>query len=344
MNQKFWKHYFIFLRLACVLIIALLAAFWINLDAYEKSLPVYEAQRITDLFNNERTLEIANYLSIEEGFNTKKSLQNILKANIKDGKFKYEKKRGLFKKDKPIYSILNDNKEVATLELKKSSQKGIMNTSKWEIKKLSYHFEKEDLIIYALPDEVITINGIEVSPKYITQDNYVLDKLENVLGYVNITPLIKYEINDIYKDSKIEFAKGTYTKEDSTYTYNYPEKEDLLNNHKDFLINWCKNYTKYVVNEATFGSISSSVVINSNAYDFLKKVASTNIWLASHTQTVFSDFTFENMQMYTDDLYSVDIKYSYSFYVNNDLKEYQTELTLYLININGNWLIADLTT
>ena len=327
-----------------ILMMILLISFWINLDAYEKSLPVYEAQRMTELFQKGKYQKIVDYLSIEEGFNTKEALQNIIKESFNDTNFKYEKKRGLFNKDKPVYSILHGKDEIAILELKKSNQKGLMNTSKWEVKKLDYHFEKENLTIYALPDEVITINGIEVSKDYITQEDYALDKLTNVLKYVNINPLVKYDIKDIYKGSSIKFTKGDYLKDGSTYTYHYPDNQELLNNHKEFLINWCKNYTKYVVNEEVFSSISGSVVTNSNAYNFLRNVASTNIWLARHTPTVFTDFTFENMQMYTDDLYSVDIKYNYSFYVNNDLKEYQTSLTLYLIKVNSNWLIADLTT
>ena len=343
-NKKFWKHYRIFLIVAFVIIISIWTLLWSYLYFYEKSRPEYEIEKVTKLFQKGKTDKIVKYIDIKEKYNTKESSEKIIKNDLKRAKISYEKKRGEYKNESPVYSILNKDKEIAIIKLKPSSKKDMFNTTKWEIDNIRYSFAKEDIEIIAMPDEKITINGIEVSKDNVTDENYYLEKLNNVLPYVDFSPLVKYEIEDVYKNSVIEYEKSSFQKDGNVYTPVYPSDEKLLEKHKDFLNNWCKNYTKYVVNEETFGSISNYVIQSSNAYGFLRTVANTNYWLAAHTPTEFSDFTFENMQKYQDDLYSVDIKYNYSFYVNDDLKEYQTNLTLYLIEVDGYWYIADLTT
>lgn len=343
-NKKFWKHYRIFLIISFIIIIFIWALLWTFLVFYEKSRPEYEIEKISKLFQKGKTEKLLEYIEIEGKYNTKDSSQNIMKDDLKKAKISYEKKRGEYKDKTPVYSILDNDKEIAVVKLKSSSKKDMFNTVKWGVEYIDYYFNKEDIKIIALPDEKITINGIELSKDDATDENYHLEKLKNVLQYVDFSPLVMYEITDVYKNSVIDYEKSSFQKEGNVYSLTYPSDEKLLEEYKEFLIKWCKNYTKYVVNEETFGSISGAVVQNSNAYNFLRTVANTNIWLAAHTPTEFSDFTFENMQKYQNDLYSVDIKYSYSFYVNDDLKEYQTILTLYLIEINDYWYIADLTT
>ena len=342
-NKRFWNHYRIFLIISFIIIFVIWELLWSYLYFYEKSRPTYEAEKVSKLFQKGQTEKILKYVNIEGKYNTKDSAEKIMKNDLKKAKISYEKKMGEYKNESPVYSILNKDKEIAVVKLKESSKKDMFNTRKWEISNINYAYAKEDIKIIALPDEKIAINGIELSKDDVTDENYYLEKLNNVLPYVDFLPLVMYEIADVYKNSVIDYEKSSFQKKGNVYSLIYPSDEKLLEEHKEFLTNWCKNYTKYVVNEATFGSISGAVVQNSNAYNFLRTVANTNIWLAAHTPTEFSDFTFENMQKYQDDLYSVDIKYDYSFYVNDDLKEYQTSLTLYLIEINDYWYIADLT-
>ena len=221
----------------------------------------------------------------------------------------------------------------------------MFKTNKWDIEEIKQELKKEKLTIITLPDEIININGIKVIQDELVDNNHYLESLDNVLKYVDLKPMVKYEIDNILITSDVNFTKYKHNKlNNDTYLYDFPSDNDLLDSKKEFLTNWCKNYTKYVVNESTFGSISASVVNNSNAYAFLRTVANTNIWLSDHTSTEFSEFSFKNMHMYANDLFSIDIEYEYSFYVNEDLKKYTTNLTLYLIEVNGNWLIADLTT
>ena len=342
-NRKFWKHYRIFIIVMLIVIFSIWSLLWSYLYFYEKSRPEYEVDKISQLFKKGKVDKIIKYVDVKGKYNTKESLKKIMKENLKKSSISYEKKRGEFKNEMPVYSILNDGKEIAVIRLKQSSKREMFNTVNWKIDNIEYNSLKETIEIVALPNEKVTINGIEVSKEEITDDNYIPKQLNNVLKYVDYSPLVKYEIDDVYQNSVVDFEKSSFKKEDNVYTYSYPSDEKLLEEHKEFLTNWCKNYTKYVVNETNFGSISSFVIQSSNAYSFLRTVANTNIWLAAHTPTEFSGFTFDNMQKYQDDLYSVDIKYDYSFYVSGDLKEYQTSLSLYLIEVDGKWLIADLT-
>ena len=341
-NRKFWKHYRIFLIISFIIVSSIWSLLWTFLAFYESGRPEYEIEKVSELFQKGKVDKIIKYIKIEGKYNTKESSKKAMKKDLKKANISYEKKSGEFKKNRPVYSILNNDEEIAVIKLKPSKKK-LFNTTIWETDNIDYMFSKNVIEIIALPDEKVFINGIEVSKEEITNDNFYPEKLRNVLQYVDFSPLVKYEVANVYQDSVVDYEKSSFQEDGTSYYYIYPNNETLLEEHKDFLTNWCKNYTKYVVNETTFASISGYVVQSSNAYSFLRTVANTNIWLAAHTPTEFSNFAFENMQMYQDDLYSVDIKYNYSFYVNNDLKEYQTNLTLYLIEVAGNWYIADLT-
>ena len=344
MNKKFWKHYRIVIVTISLIFVFVLSTLWLYLDAYEKSMPEYQAENVVKLYKKGKIEEIVNYIPEDGTFNTKDVMQKALKEDLNVKDINYEKKSGKFTKEHPTYSINSDKNELSIIELKKSKRKGLFKTNKWEIEKINHHFDKQNFIFIVKKGEEILLNGIEVDEDKIITENYYPEKVHNLIKYIEIEPLTKYEVDGVYPESTVVFKNSEFTEDDYTYTYKYPSNDKLLEDQKEFIENWCKNYTKYVVNEAKFNSISSDVIYGSEAYNFLRTVANTNIWLAKHTQTNFSDFTFANMEVYNDDAFSVDISYKYSFYVEDDLKEYDTRLTLFFIKINNSWKIADLTT
>ena len=107
---------------------------------------------------------------------------------------------------------------------------------------------------------------------------------------------------------------------------------------------WCQNYTRYVLKEAYFGDIAGMVVSNSETYKLLRGVSNTNLWSGNHTPTEFGEIKFDNMEVFSDNAFKVDIHYTYSFDAEVGHQEDEANLTLYMLNENGNWKILKLNT
>ena len=345
MDTKFWKHYKIFLAISLSLIFIILALLWSFLSAYEKGLPEFFIQKVAGWYQTGDVNEIIKYINVDENsFNTKKAVKMILKNELNSAKITYDKKTGLYSKDKPVYSILNNNEEIAVVSLKASHKKNLFHTKNWLIKNIDEKFSEKNISIIAPQNADVFINDKKVTEEYLKESNYYRESLKDIEYYLSPFECL-YEVPNVYDNSIIKVNDQILEKDsEDFYYYVYSSDNELLQNQREIIKNFCINYTKYVVNEAGFGSISGIVLPGSNAYNFLQGVASTNIWLASHTPTEFSEITFQNMQVYSESAYSVDVNFEYSFYVGNDKKSYETNLTLYFINVNGMWLIANLTT
>ncbi len=344
MRKKFWRHYRIFCLIAFVLIIGFAIFFWLFLSSYEQGRSTYLVQDIVDGFNKKDYDYLIQKID-KIGFTNNDYYEKILSSkNYQDVSF--ERKMGVYKDDAPVYSIKSNNQEIAVVSLKLAPEKGLFNINRWLIDKMELTIETNDISIVVPKGIKPFINGQAVDDSYIQDNEYYPPNIKNILNKVNFEALNEYVVPNVYEESTITLSSGTIYKKENFYSYDFGADEELLNSLASYLEQLCYAYNRYVSNEHIFEKLTPYLLTNTPTYTFLSGVKYTNVWSWNHTPTKFSNFELKNMQVYNDELFSVEIThdYEYTVYETNETRKYTANLTLLMVKKNGKWLLGDLTT
>lgn len=346
MKSKFWKFYRIMILVLLLISICVWTILWFFLDSYEKGTPENYIKNVVSLFNDKKYNDIASKVVVENKDVYGEKTISIMLKDVLKSKYDYRVKN----KNKNIYSIIDkDKKEVAEVTLKVSKKNGMFKTKIWDVESIKGILGKSSDITIDVPiDSKVYINNKIVGNDRIKENDVVPSKLENVKEVVE-TPLHQYYlINGIYPNTKVEVKyndkKIELSNEENIYSYKYLEDEKLLNSVKPRMNSIVENYTRYVVAEQGFGSLSPYLVRNTKAYTFLSKIASTNLWSGNHTRSVLSEIEYKNMEVYNENVFVVDASYSYSYTVYSGKKDFDSTITLYMIKKDNNWYLGDLNT
>lgn len=343
-KDRFWMHYATYIVIFLMLIVCVWGVLWLFLDSYEAGRPEYIPTKVSNLFEKGQYKKIAKYVNINtEDFNTKNALLNSLKQ-ISIETIDFSKNLTLYTNAKPVYSITNNNKEIAVVTLKKKESKGLFGINRWEIANIEPSFELKTIKIFAPNDSKITINNKLVTADYIINTNYYSPSELKIKDFAFVTPLSEFEIKNLYPSVDIEISKGKLVPDGDNYIFQFEGNEELLNSIKGELSEFCKNYTRYVGNEVGFNSISGTILRDSPFYELMRGISNTNRWSGDHTPMEFSELEFKNMEMFSDASFKVDVIYKYSYTADIGFQENESNLTLYLINSGNKWMVVDLTT
>ena len=342
MKKKFWKHYRIFCLIVLSIIIIISIIFYLFLDSYEQGRSTYLAESIVNNINKGNNSEVIKYIK-KENYTSENYYKTILQRY---NNVSYEKKMGVYKDNSPVYSIINGDKEIATVLLKASDKKGLFNINRWLIDKIELSLNKDDITVIAPHNIDVYINGYKVDKKYINNELYYLSNISNIKNQINVESLNEWIITDVYEDSVVTLSDGNIVNKKGYFVYDFGSNDTLLNELHDYLQNICYDYSRYVSNEHGFDKVTPYLLTKTPTYSFLYGVKNTNIWSKNHTPTVFSNFKLSNMQVYNSDVFSVEATYDYEYVVNStqEKRNYKAELTLLMVKKNGKWLLGDLTT
>ena len=350
-KSKFWKIYRASMLVLAVLAITVWAILWLFLDSYEKSQPANVADDVITWVEEKNVNRLLRYVKVDnKDANPEETLKAILKTRIASGKFEYRYDSVNSTDDKPVYVITKDKKDFAKINLYLSHRRGIFNSKVWLIKSIDGLLGDEHDISIVVPSNVeeVQINGLILNDKYIKdKDSYPSD-LANVVKYVDLPAMYRYEVKGVYGEPFIQVIvkgnKAILSSEEYEYVYPYYENEELFNATKKRLNDFIVNYTRYVECERGFGAVSPYLLYGSKAYSFLSVIQKTNIWVANHTASKFSDISYSNMKVYSDSAFSIEAKYTFEFKTGSGKRTYDSKLTLYLVKKNGTWYVVDMTT
>lgn len=349
MSKKFWKIYKIFVVAFLTFTLCLFVTLWLFLSSFEASEPTNLVADVVSFFENNNTKKIKKYLSYKESiFNTEKIIDELINTKLNKKEYHYEKTPK--DNDKELkYLIKSGTEKIATVTLTLNQKKGMFNLNRWDISSITDLLGEEKTIDVIAPKNYdIYLNDVLIPTTYLKDENYLTSELTNINKYIKVSPLNKYIIKGLYNEpilkSIVDDKNIEIIQKENTYFVKFKGNNKLQEELKEYIENFCKNYTRYVVNEQGFGTISSYVIPSSKAYTFLRDVAGSNNWMGNHTPTEFTELIFENMQMYNDEAFSIDVKYTYSYKVLGKEKNFDALLTLYMVKQNNKWLIADLNT
>ena len=335
-----------------VLILITFITFWLFLDAYEKSQPFYKVDYIiTNITNNKSKKIVDNLEVINKNINTSKKIETMLNKKYKGKTITYTKNYQKFKKDKPVYDLLIDNKIIGTVYLKENGTSKVFKLTKWKINKIENLLGTSKTINIIAPNNYeVYVDDYKLKDSDISDPNYQTEEIKILNKFASLESINYYLVKGIYDNANIygildkKKTTAINDSESNLYKIGFAENKELLDNQKDYLTNIIKNYTRYVVNEQDFTSINKYLIYPSNTYTVLKNIGLTNVWLKNHTPTTFSEIKYSNMKVYGDNAYSIMVTYTYSYIVNGSKKEFPTTITLYMVKKNNTWLVASLKT
>lgn len=349
---KFWRIYKRFIIISLIIIVLILSVLWLFLDSYEKSQPFYKAEYVVNKLKTGKAKKIVEKLDvINKELNTNKKIAKILNNEYENQKITYEKKTGYFTKETPVYNIILNDKIIGTLYLEKNNQKNLFGLNNWSLQKIEGLLPTPKTInIIAKKEFLVYVENNELTNKDIINSNYETEEIKELKKHTNLDSIISYEVKGIYEEPSIygQISGKKYTaimdNEQNLYRIGFDEDRNLFAEQKEYLDTIIKDYTKYIINEHSFNNIKEYLINGSETYKILQGISRTNIWLKNHTPATFDTIDFLNMQVYSSDAYSIEAKYIYKYRANGENKEFETNLTLYMVKKDNKWLVAYLKT
>ena len=346
----FWKVYGVMVVIGVALSVTLFIVFSNFLSAYEKSQPKHEMEKVINLFEDGDSSQIVKYMTYNlTTFENDDSIVKYLDSLLMDGQWDFEQRAGAYSKNTPVYKVKKDGVAVATVTLVKSTEKSDFNMDRWELQSIEDILTTPaDYVVLAPTGSAIYVNGIALSNEYIIEKNIAIPNLVSTAKYTSVPTMVKYSIAGLYQKPQI-LAVGNVLNTELVATYqNEHTLKFAFESNQDFnvlqenrIIEITQIYGRYVTNDAKFASLSPYIITNSDSYNFLKTIASINVWYGTHSLPEFVNLVVSNYQIYTTNCYSCDVSFTLTFLLSNKTFQYPTNLRYYFVKSGDVWRIAD---
>jgi len=349
-KKIFWKVYGVIVVIGVTLSVTLFISFWNFLSAYEKSQPKHEMEKVINLFEDGDSSQLVKYMDYQlSAFENDDTIIKDLDNILLDGRWDFEQKAGAYSQNTPVYKVKKDGVAMATVTLVKSTKKTDFNMDKWELQSIGDILTiKDAYVILAPTGSTIYVNGIALSNQYIVEKNIAILDLVNVVKYVSIPTMVKYIIPGFYEKPRILAVGSVFNTElvatyqnEFTLKFAFESNQDFNSSQENRIIEFTQLYGKYVINDVKFASLSPYMIANSDSYNFLKTIASINIWYGTHSSPEFIDLIVNNYQIYNANCYSCDVSFTLTFLLSNKTFQYPTKLRYYFVKSGEVWRVAD---
>ena len=197
----------------------------------------------------------------------------------------------------------------------------------------------------------ITLNGTAVTEAFRKAGStYSLDYYKNVKDNSSKFAMNSYQVDGLVaftslevKTSAGELCVVTLLEEKnnvSTYLVNLPIPKDQIEGLKKLTETMTKKYAEFVAKDVSFAEFSPYLYKNTKLYDDLREFY--NGWFTGHEKYGFEDVKFFGMQSFDDTHCVVGIEFKYFVFKSNVRFDYHVKYNVYLLKVQGKWLIADL--
>ena len=175
-KHSFWKGLLIYICVMLALICVGFFLFWNFMSAFEASQTdgVVNQYLKHDIQTSLRSA-VANYAAAEEettgAFQTEEDISAALTETLSNGTLSCRKAIGTYTSEQPVYTVRLDKTEIGTLRLAPGSHRLLsFGFDTWEVSDTAFDFSKlgKNVTVTAPKDLVLTLNGTELTDKYIT--------------------------------------------------------------------------------------------------------------------------------------------------------------------------------
>lgn len=321
-KMSFKKGLLIYAVVALLLLFIGLTFFWRFIGNYEESMPVHGMEKVIKYFKNADITQLMteNDDNIINEFEGNSSDKNIIaeKYNeyLKNKKIDFKKANNYTDK-KPVYVVTADDVKVANVRLI-SKKKNSSNFKIWEFGSIDISdfykniFKTTDIKIQVPKGTEVTINGKTAAESYITKTEQI-EELKPLLEYVaNLPDMVTYEIKGFTTEPEVKAVLNgeelKLTSEKNTYTGTFTATEEFISEVNEYVDKVVVAYAKNFINVEK--KILPYIMKNSELYASVK--SATTAWYPdSEIKSYdFAEKEISNYQVYSEDCFSCDVKYT----------------------------------
>ena len=357
-RSGFKKFLLIYSAILVIILIVGLIVFSSFIGTYEKNQPVNIAMYVSEeLSGDNAKAYLENNKDLIKTMEDADVLIDKCVSNLQGKTLSFIQSE-TYTDEKPEYNITADGSMVARVGLEDDGR-GAFGLKQWKLSSLdiaSYIPDTYSYTILCPPEDTVYVNGTELSEDFITAKNEVPAILENVTDLLSTVP--KYdsytvsgflEIPTVTAKDASGSDVGVAASTDS-FVVGGKASQEFINEQKDFVENALTAWAYHFINYGTM-SLASYVTSDTDLYAYIFGSDTMDPILTSLydweyiSNVTMTEFSADNYIKYTDDCYSVDVKYHLSVDFNNGNPtddDQQLDATWVIVKYNNFWGIADI--
>lgn len=261
-----------------------------------------------------------------------------------------------YRADTPSYDITADGNTIAKLTLKKAGS-GSFGLSKWDIDSLDIasYMDMASIEILAPLGVTVTLNGVELDGTYSDGTESIPPVLETASKYTTIPSYITYKVAGVPGTPEITAKDATgkdmqITTTDTTYVIGSATTQEFIDSVSGLVDHALDAWGKHFINMG--GNLSAYILDGSEWYSYIFGGPDMDpIMTAFYEYESIANYTFtekniSNYIRYTDNCFTVDVKYQMQIDFNNNTmsdNNQKLDATWVFITQDGgqNWYIVD---
>lgn len=355
----FWKIYSAAVGLLVVCGVVTLIVLWNFLAAFEKSQPDRVVKYIVSELNNGKTEYISDRV---EGFLSEfeagDKIKNDIVNELSEGEWTYIKRMDMYTNEVPVYQLNRNGKNAGTVRLRQSDKKGSFNMAEYKMDDVDIIMpDTSDYRITVPQGATVTVNDIELSDSYISEKEAECQDISNLNGITDMPKMTVYTVKGLVKRADIK-AVGAVHKEElemeleneektgegavcNNITFSFENNKELIAGQTERIKEISKAYSLFANHAIGLGELSKYIIPSSPAYKYMKMVADNDIWSIGRTEGDISGFEILNCQVYSDECFSCEVKFSYVVQTVVKKEEFDTHVKYVFVKKNDNYYMAD---
>ena len=343
--------------LVLILIVGLII-FSSFIGTYEKNQPVnIAASAVSDLSGDGAEKFLKSNISDSMMFEDQDSIISYALQSIQGKTLSYVENSDS-RADAPSFNIKADDSVVAKLTLT-SAGKGAFGLNSWKIGNLdiaSYIPNTHSYSVLVPEGYTVTINDVELSDSLITEKDTVPSQLSGVTQFAKDLPKFNtYKVSGLLNvpEVKAKDASGndvSVVTAAETIVVSGKPTDAFIQEQDEFVKGALQTWGYYFINYNS-PNLAHYVQTGSDLYSYIfgsdtMDPIPTYFYDWEYISGVeFSTFEYGNFIQYSDDCYSVDVKYQLTVTFNNGNEPDDAQAldaTWIIVKYNGVWAIADL--
>ena len=249
-----------------------------------------------------------------------------------------------------FYDVQIAKNVTQKFKLTRTGEKKLYLFDTWKVE-LESPIPTRTVLIHTPSGVSIDLNGTAITPEFRKTDStFSLDYYKNVKDDNKKFAMDTYQVDGLVAITSLEAKTSggepcvvTLLEEKdsvSTYLVNLPIPKDQVEGLKTLTETMTKKYAEFVAKDVSFAEFSPYLYKNTKLYDDLKEFY--NGWFTGHQSYGFEDLKFFGLQSFDDTHCVVGIEFKYFVYKSDVRFDYQVKYNVYLLKVQGKWLIADL--
>lgn len=357
----FWKFLLIF-SLVWILLWAMLIRYVYGcLKTYEAAQPERRVEEVAALLREGDLREVFEAAPDCSRFEDPTAYQAAYRSQVEGKDLTYRKAPGSYNAQAPVYDLYAGDTKVAVMSLKEKSSRSLMlilTLQEWEVASVEPVFDRGSIdYTVTIPNSyTLMVNGIPADERERTGERFELEEFQYAAAYVTVPVLLEYRVAGLREEPDIQVydPNGTRIEPDRVGegrlrvdSFSPMEMDPELS---AYVLKNAEDYTNFFSGDlpgASAGVACLRGMFPKDSYylELAENYRRHDMWMYSaHRTPTFSDEKVENYIRYSEDLFSCEVSFDKKLILTNTGQERHdlTHTRFYYVNIDGQWVIADM--